>query len=188
MFNIDPQKFLKSAFKQQSGLKGNNTTDTRKGIPDSKPLDNSSNNSKLNKDALNKDLNTKIEPKPSAKSDGTQKQLELGKDGKTASTKSYKDAQQEKVMKMMKERGTKAASAKPSPSRDNANLEDPGSPNSPKPNVVQNKPIDTSKPEPSVPSTQGVPKSNMPDISGNIPKSKFKIPSVPRMKVPKFKR
>lgn len=188
MFNIDPQKFLKSAFKQQKSLKGNNTTDTKKGVPDSKPIDNSSNNSKLNKDGLNKDLNSKVDPKSSVKSDGTQKQLELSKDGKTTSTKSFKDARQAKMSGKMNDKSNNASKERPKPVRANSKLEDPGSPNSPKPNVGQSPKVDANSPEPSVPTPPATPKNNLPDISGNIPKNKFKIPNVPRMKVAKFKR
>ena len=188
MFNIDPQKFLKSAFKQREGLKSNKKLDTKKGVPDSKPIDNSSNNSKLNKDGLNKDLNSKVDPKSSVKSDGTQKQLELSKDGKTTSTKSFKDARQAKMSGKMNDKSNNASKGRPKPARANSKLEDPGSPNSPKPNVGQSPNVDANSPEPSIPTPPATPKNSTPDISGNIPKSKFKIPSVPRMKVPKFKR
>jgi hypothetical protein len=195
MFNTDPQQFLKNASSAQKNANNQEKLpSTEGGKPNkaqSKHPDTKKENTKLTSEGLNKNTSSgpgtmsdrSLDSKASVKSDGTQKQLELNQgtsDGtktakSTTSTKSFKEERQAKMGKHMNSKKKGAASNAPAPQRESGNIEDPGSPQRPNPNVPKHESIKAPlPPNTSIPST-------------NIPISKTPKLSIPNIKLPRFK-
>lgn len=200
MFDTDPQKFLQNASRQEQSLRDgtNNVPDTKKAEPNSKQPDTTSKFSKLTSDGLNKDTtpDTSSASNTSVKSDGTQKQLEL-KQGQTdgtsvpkssTSTRSFKEARQEKMGKHMNDQKSGAMEATPKTKREKGNIEAPGKPIDTKADVKQHESIESSRPNVNIPKHSDTSKDYGQKKKMNIPSPKVKSPGVPKIKMPKLKR